>query len=108
MWSYGYEQLRNGARQQRIWEWRWCLLVGGDSEGRKEEEGRVEMESIDLELSFSPFSCVETYVVAHHVHADRPHDGWSLSPVGHRKISNSELEGTESLRDPTDRRTLTL
>jgi hypothetical protein len=84
------------------------LLIGGDSERRKEEEGRVEMESIDLELGFSPFSRAETDVVAHHVHADRPHDGRSLSPVGHRKISNSELEGTESLRDPTDRRTLML
>jgi hypothetical protein len=90
-WSYGYEQLRNGARWRRIWEWRWRLLVGEDSEGRKEEEGRVEMESIDLELGFSPFSHAKTDVVVHHAGADRPRYGRSLSPVSHRKISNSEL-----------------
>jgi hypothetical protein len=67
------------------------MLVGEDSEGRKEEEGQVEMESINLELDFSPFLRTEADAVAHHACTDRPRSGRSLSLVSHRKISNSKL-----------------
>jgi hypothetical protein len=63
-WSCNYKQLRKGARWWRIWEWRWHLLTGEDSEGEEEEE-RAEWKTSTETQFFTSSACTSDVVVLH-------------------------------------------